>query len=112
VALTRRGTPAHDVQSITTAPRSQTDDLNARFVKYTVSMTIRFVCIVLAFVLSGPLQWIAIAGAIVLPYVAVVIANAGREQARPVPETLTASAALRGLPAPAAPADDTTSARP
>lgn len=44
-------------------------------------MGIRTVCLVLAVVASGWLQWAFLAGAIVLPYVAVVMANAGRERA-------------------------------
>ncbi len=47
-------------------------------------MSIRAVCIVLAFVVPGPLRWVFIAGAVVLPYVAVVIANAGQVCVRAV----------------------------
>lgn len=39
-------------------------------------MTIRVVCIVLAMVVQGWLMWVFFAGAILLPYFAVVIANA------------------------------------
>jgi hypothetical protein len=78
-----------DVQRITTAPRSRAEDQHARFVKYTVSMSVRMVCLVLALVVTGPLRWVFIAGAVVLPYVAVVIANASSEQAQPAPESWT-----------------------
>ena len=44
--------------------------------KYTVAMTIRVVCIVLAIFVEGWLMWLCFAGAIFLPYFAVVIANA------------------------------------
>lgn len=44
--------------------------------KYTLAMTIRVVCIVLAMVVQGWLMWVCFAGAILLPYFAVVIANA------------------------------------
>jgi hypothetical protein len=76
-----------DVQRITDARRPHSVDQHDRIVKYTVSMSIRAVCIVLAFVVPGPLRWVFIAGAVVLPYVAVVIANAGHEAAPSAPES-------------------------
>jgi Flp pilus assembly protein TadB len=82
----RRGTQAPDVHRITDARRSHAEDQHDRMVKYTVSMSIRMVCLVLALVVTGPLRWVFIAGAVLLPYVAVVIANASREQAPPPPE--------------------------
>ena len=45
-------------------------------IKYTVAMSIRVVCILLAMVVQGWLMWVPFAGAILLPYFAVVIANA------------------------------------
>jgi hypothetical protein len=44
--------------------------------KYTVAMTIRVLCIVAALFVEGWLMWLAFAGAIFLPYFAVVLANA------------------------------------
>jgi hypothetical protein len=78
-----------DVYRITDARRSHTDDMHSRFVKYTVAMTVRVVCLGLAFVIPGPMRWVCIGGAVVLPYVAVVIANAGREQTPPAPDSWT-----------------------
>lgn len=43
-------------------------------------MTIRMVCIIAAFFSSGLLMWIFMAGAIVLPYIAVIEANGGRDK--------------------------------
>lgn len=74
---------------ITSAPRSHADDQHARIVKYTVSMSIRAVCLVLAVVVPGPLRWVFVAGAVLLPYVAVVLANAGREATPPPHEAPT-----------------------
>lgn len=85
----RHAAAADDVYRITGARRGQSDDLNARFVKYTVSMSVRMACILLAFVVPWPYRWFFIVGAIVLPYIAVVLANAGREPAPPPPPTLT-----------------------
>ena len=45
-------------------------------VKYLIAMTIRVICIVLAIFVEGWLMWVCFAGAIFLPYFAVVIANA------------------------------------
>ena len=42
-------------------------------------MMIRTACFISAIFLPNPYRWFAIGGAMVLPYVAVVIANAGRE---------------------------------
>jgi hypothetical protein len=63
---------------ITTATRPRSQDIAARQRRYIFSMSIRTVCFILAIVFrSSPAAWFFIAGAIVLPYVAVVIANAG-----------------------------------
>lgn len=84
----RRGRAPHEeqVHRITDARRSAADDQHARFVKYAVSMSVRMVFIVLALIVDGPLLWLCIAGAVVLPYVAVIVANASREQAQPAPQ--------------------------
>jgi hypothetical protein len=54
-------------------------------VRYLVSMGVRTVCFLLAVVVHGPLRWAFVAAAIVLPYLAVVFANAGRERSLPEP---------------------------
>ena len=69
-----------DAIRITTAGSSPQDDLARRQKKYVIAMTIRTLCFVGA-AISGAagLHWlwpILIVGAIVLPYVAVVMANA------------------------------------
>lgn len=63
-------------QSITTVSESPEDERKARMLKYTVAMTIRVLCIVAALFVEGWLMWLAFAGAIFLPYFAVVLANA------------------------------------
>jgi hypothetical protein len=45
-------------------------------VKYLIAMTVRVICIVAAIFVDGWLMWLCFAGAIFLPYFAVVIANA------------------------------------
>jgi hypothetical protein len=63
-------------QSITTVSESPDDERKSRMLKYTLAMTIRVVCIVVAMFVDGWLMWLAFAGAIFLPYFAVVLANA------------------------------------
>lgn len=65
--------------SITSAPKSLKNDLAARQKRYLLSMSIRTICFLLTVVLPSPLRWFALAGAMLLPYIAVVVANAGRE---------------------------------
>ncbi len=65
------------VQSITHARRSHTDDLDVRVSRYLLSMGIRTACVLLAVVVQGPWRWVFAVGAVVLPYIAVVLANAG-----------------------------------
>ena len=67
-----------EVHLVTSANRPHSEEVSARARKYLISMGIRTVCLVLAiFVLHGWLRLIAIAAAIILPWFAVVIANAG-----------------------------------
>ena len=63
-------------QSITTVGQSPESERKAGMVKYLIAMTIRVICIVLAIFVEGWLMWLCFAGAIFLPYFAVVIANA------------------------------------
>lgn len=71
------------VFSITSASESQTADRMRREKRYAISMGIRTVCFVggvLLVMQSMPwavLGWVMFAGALFLPYVAVVFANAG-----------------------------------
>ena len=66
-------------QSITTAQSSLSLDQSARQRRYFVSMMIRTACFILTVVLPSPYRWIALTGAVTLPYIAVIAANAGRE---------------------------------
>jgi hypothetical protein len=66
-----------EVHSITGARASLNDDMGLRMRRYLISMSIRTACFVLAVVCSGWLRWTFAALAIVLPYFAVVVANAG-----------------------------------
>ena len=46
-------------------------------IQYTIAMSIRVVCIVLMLFVEGWWQAVCVAGAIILPYIAVVLANVG-----------------------------------
>jgi hypothetical protein len=76
-------TGANESFDITSAPKSLKNDLAGRQRRYLISMIIRTVCFLLTVALPSPYRWFALAGAMILPYVAVVIANAGRETVLP-----------------------------
>lgn len=65
---------------ISGAPRSLKEDVRSREVRYLVSMGVRTVCFLAAFLTHGVVRWLLVVAAFVLPYIAVVIANAGRER--------------------------------
>lgn len=68
-----------EVISITAARAPHSDEIRDRIVKYSVTMGIRMVCIVLIFVFDGWYRLIPMIGAVVLPWFAVIIANGGSD---------------------------------
>ena len=72
---------------ITSAPTSQTQSLSQRQKYYLISMSIRVFCIIAMFVVSGPLVWVFVTGAVIIPYFAVVAANNTGEKKTPPPTT-------------------------
>jgi len=81
-----------DVYDITSAQKSLSSDQPGRQRRYFYSMMVRTACFILTVILPSPFRWFALAGAVFLPYIAVVIANAGRET------TLPGTAILRKKP--------------
>ncbi len=71
---------------MTTAAAGASDDLRSRTRRYLLMMSIRFVCLPLAVIAQGWFRWLFIIGAVVLPYVAVVIANVA---SRPAPGVIS-----------------------
>lgn len=65
--------------SITSVRRALSEDIDARMRRYAFSMTVRTACILAAIVVPSPWQWVCLAGAVVIPLIAVLVANAGRE---------------------------------
>ncbi len=62
--------------NITSARQARSADIHRRQVRYLLSMGIRTICFIMAVIASGWLRWGLVAAAVILPYVAVVIANA------------------------------------
>lgn len=61
--------------SVTSVDHSPEVERRTRFVQYTVAMLIRVACIFLAVAIDGWARWLFMAGAVLLPYFAVVAAN-------------------------------------
>ena len=76
------------VHSITGAAQSITEDQAPRTRRYLVSMGIRTACVIAAIIVPGWPRWVLIAGAVILPYIAVVAANAGRGRRAPAPPSV------------------------
>jgi hypothetical protein len=65
-----------EVVRITSAPESPQVERGSRERRYVISMAIRTACFIGAVVVGdGWLRWVLVAGAFLLPYVAVVMAN-------------------------------------
>jgi hypothetical protein len=69
-----------EVFSISRVETSLSEDQTGRQRRYLISMGLRTACFVGGILTEGALRWTLIVGAVVLPYFAVVIANAGRER--------------------------------
>jgi hypothetical protein len=67
-----------EVHTVTSATSSRSDDQQQRIRRYLTMMGLRVVCFGLVFVTTGWLRIVVILAAVVLPYFAVVIANAVR----------------------------------
>ena len=68
------------VFSITSASTSQSEEIGKRQKRYAISMGVRTLCFVLAVAFWSHVLWLAvvfIAGALLLPYTSVILANAG-----------------------------------
>ena len=67
---------APDAQSVTSVAESRTEDQARRLKQYLLTMGIRTACFVLLVVVDEWYRWIFAAGAVFLPFFAVVAANA------------------------------------
>ena len=87
-----------EVHSITGAGESLTQEQTGRTRRYLISMTIRTACVILAIIVPGWPRWVFLAGAVALPYLAVVAANAGKSR-RGTPPPAPVIPSTRMLPA-------------
>ena len=69
------------VISVTSAQPGRSEDLESRIFRYAWMMSLRVVCFVAAVITPSPWRWILLVGAVFLPSVAVVLANARRTKA-------------------------------
>jgi hypothetical protein len=68
-----------EVTIVTSAARSHSEDIDLRQRRYVITQSVRIVCVVLAAALPVALAWkgALLAGAVLLPWFGVVMANAG-----------------------------------
>lgn len=76
--------------------------MRQRMIKYALAMGIRMVCLIMIFVVDGWFKIIAVAGAVFLPWIAVVIAN-GSDKAEAHSDLLLDSAPLAEIESPVLP---------
>lgn len=60
--------------------------MRGRQTKYLAMMAFRVLCLPLVIVFDGWLRWVLIVSAVVLPYIAVVLANAARRDSTQGPQ--------------------------
>jgi hypothetical protein len=92
-----------EVFRITGARQGLADDVRGRQRRYIISMSVRTVSVVLAATLWNVERHIAVVALVLgllLPYVSVVIANAGRENAPSLPSTFVTAPIRPRLAAP------------
>ncbi len=102
----RNGASDAPVQSITNATVAHSEDMHHRMVQYAVTMGIRMVCLAAIFVFDGWFKLVPVVGAVVLPWVAVMIANGGADVSHQNDVELLDEAPMYALGAPDLPSDD------
>ncbi|MET7455573.1 DUF3099 domain-containing protein [Streptomyces sp. NPDC005574] len=111
----QHGDGAAQVFRITGARTGLQEDVRGRQRRYVISMSIRTLSVILAVALWNVERHVAIVALVlgaVLPYISVVIANAGRENAPSLPSAFASAASRLGTP-PALPVGGrVTSSRP
>ncbi|MEU9448602.1 DUF3099 domain-containing protein [Streptomyces sp. NPDC048277] len=86
----RGGSGSGQVFRISGARTGLTEDVRGRQRRYVISMSVRTVSVILAATLWNVERYVAVVALVLgalLPYVAVVIANAGRERPPSLPST-------------------------
>lgn len=80
------------VFTVTTASTSAADDQSLRIRRYLWTMGLRVACFIVAVTTGGVVRWVAVVGAVILPYIAVVMANAVAPRSRGSVTAVTPSA--------------------
>lgn len=77
------------VPAVTSLPQSPQAEADHRVRRYALTMTIRIICFALMMFVQpyGWYTWVFAAGAAVLPYIAVVFANAGSDSTETAAES-------------------------
>ncbi len=86
-----------EVYAITDVQSGTSNDQKSRQRSYLIGMGLRTLCFVSAIITHGTLRWILVAGAILLPYFSVVIANAGRERGLVAMPTMFAKSSRKAI---------------
>lgn len=95
------------VPAVTSLPQSPQDEADHRVRRYALTMTIRIVCFALMVLVQpyGWYTWLFAIAAAVLPYIAVVFANAGSDSTETTAESPRQQLEAAAAPEPAS--DDT-----
>jgi hypothetical protein len=97
----RRATTDSSVYRITVARQGLDEDVRGRQRRYVISMLVRTAAVILTVLLwnvSTPVAAVTLVLGVLLPYVAVVIANAGRENVPSLPSAHLSTGARMSLP--------------
>ena len=65
---------------ITDARTPASEEMHSRVVRYTLTMAFRTGCFLGMYFVHGPLRWVLFACALVLPYIAVIMANQANQR--------------------------------
>ena len=65
---------------ITDARTPASEEMHSRVVRYTFTMAFRTACFLAMYFVHGPMRWVLFAGALVLPYIAVIMANQANQR--------------------------------
>lgn len=102
-------TPPEDSPTtvITGAARGRSADASRRQRNYLIMMGIRVLCFVGLLFAPGNTKWVLLAGAVVLPYIAVLVVNQGDQRHhRPEPQQPVSAPVAESEPLPAVAAGD------
>ena len=102
IGRSRRAGDAAPVARITTASSALADDVAQRMRRYLIQMSVRVLCLIGAVTIGHWSRWLLLLGAVVLPYIAVLLANAGRVRGTD-PGTFLGPATLTAAGPPAGP---------